>query len=158
MSEISGSVTGSNNLLLPIDARVKARLDELKTKGKDSFLKLENGEWMNIQAEAPIQGPLTFSGAVSQLERGVMEIHYRFYKTVKNPEGGAPKVETVLRKAGQGDPGTTEKVIEFDVIERFEPKKAFITKKVSLRQAEPVQQAEYSKVRDKRVKGDEEQS
>jgi len=155
---IPGTLSGSNNLTLPIGSRVRERLNELKAKGKDSFRKGENKRWMNISAEVPIHGPLnvgsnvTFEGSNLD-ECKWAEIHYEQYAV--EDVGGKKKIRTTFRKAGPGDPGTNDKTIDCEITERFEKGKPFTSKVGEYDLPETPKQSTESKARDDRVRSDE---
>jgi len=156
---IPGTLSGSNNLTFPISTRVRERLNELRTKGKPSFRKGENKRWMTIPAEVPIHGPLavgsnvTFEGS-SLEDCKWAEIRYEQYAVEEAPNGST-RVKTIFRKAGPGDPGINEKIVDCEVIERFEKGKPFSQKITEYDLPEEPRQSESSKARDRRVRGEE---
>jgi len=122
---------GSNNIMLPIEQRVRERLKELVAMGKPEFHKDENGDWHTIEPKTPIAGSLEFGDCVRRINKDEYHINYDLYAT---DEKG--NVVTVPIIAGPGDPGRMHKVIGWRVTEIFKKNLPFITKKQKLEDPE----------------------
>jgi len=118
---------GSNNVLLPIEQRVKERLRELRAVGKPEFHKDEYKEWHTIEPKMPIAGSLEFGDAVRRISKDEYHVIYDLYEV-----DAAGKIVTVPIVAGPGDPGRTHKVIAFRVTEVFKKNLPFVTKRRKL--------------------------
>ena len=127
------SFLGSNNVLLPIEQRVRERLRELRAIGKPEFHKDEYKEWHTIKPKMPIAGSLEFGDAVRRINKDEYHIIYDLYEV--DNEG---KIVTVPIVAGPGDPGRTHKVIAFRVTEVFKKNLPFTTKKQKLEDAKTI--------------------
>lgn len=124
---IVNTVTGSNNLTLPLKQRVRLRLQELRDIGKTKFQKGENKEFNEIPAELPIDGPIDWYNCVTKVSDDEYTLSYKTYKCEKDKDG-VPRPVRKLVKVGEGDMGMMHKLIDKVVTETFKKNKPFTRK------------------------------
>lgn len=121
---------GSNDLLQPLERRVRSRLDELKMIGYDHFQKGDDGEHHLIPAEIYIAGAISKDN-VKKIDEEHYKIRYRLFQTEKGKDGLERPIRILLNSTGEEGSGAKTKVVNKEVIETFKKGKPF-TRSVTL--------------------------
>lgn len=136
----------SNNLRLPVEARVKARIQELKRIGKPEFRKGEDGRFQDFPPEMPIKTAPYWATMVRK-DGDALVVRYEVFKTKKDSDG-VPQVEVFTYNSGSGLP-VKEKIVDRIVSERYEKgKKAVVVEeKLPIPSLQNVEQEIITKAR-----------
>lgn len=122
--DVAAKGFGSNNIVIPLKARIYERLSELEKDGKVHFYKDENKEFQTIEPKFHVVEQVSFMSLVKKISEDEYRITYSLFDVDNNN-----KVKTVNIRQGIGDPGQERKIIAYRITETFKKGYPFITEK-----------------------------